>query len=525
MTRSSVDPSVAPLRALLATVGMIASGLDLGITLQRIIDAATELTGARYGALGVLDESTPVRRVREFYTHGISPEQRARIGSPPTGHGILGLLIDDPRPLRIDNLAQHSMSYGFPANHPPMATFLGAPIKIGNRVFGNLYLTERRGGGPFTDHDTELVVAVAAAAGVVIENARLYERMTRHRQWLEAAAAVSAVLLGPDPLEHPADVIAEHALAAGDADGATLLMRSASSPELRIIGSAGRAITPTNGQLDGAAAATVLRTGVSMAPLPGEDLLVRIGSTERVAGVLWLHWLPDHLDRVHESTVGSAEAFAAQVSLALEVAESQEDRARLAVFEDRDRIGRDLHDLVIQRLFAVGLTLENTSRLAGESRVAERISGAVDQLDETIKDIRRTIFELGNPRRAADLRDEIDETVAGAVASLGFQPHIRTVGAVHSGVSDEIRPHLLAVLHEALSNVGRHAVASSATVTLEVGHEVVLTVVDNGRGLDGSVAGNGLRNMHERAAKLGGTCQLGPAGDRGTQLVWRVPAR
>ena len=262
-----------------------------------------------------------------------------------------------------------------------------------------------------------------------------------------------------------------------------------------------------------------------MAPLPGEDLLVRIGSTERVAGVLWLHWLPDHLDRVHESTVGSAEAFAAQVSLALEVAESQEDRARLAVFEDRDRIGRDLHDLVIQRLFAVGLTLENTSRLAGESRVAERISGAVDQLDETIKDIRRTIFELGNPRRAADLRDEIDETVAGAVASLGFQPHIRTVGAVHSGVSDEIRPHLLAVLHEALSNVGRHAVASSATVTLEVGHEVVLTVVDNGRGLDGSVAGNGLRNMHERAAKLGGTCQLGPAGDRGTQLVWRVPAR
>jgi len=229
---------------------------------------------------------------------------------------------------------------------------------------------------------------------------------------------------------------------------------------------------------------------------------------------------------VHESTVGSAEAFAAQVSLVLEVAESQEDRARLAVFEDRDRIGRDLHDLVIQRLFAVGLTLENTSRLAGEGRVADRISAAVDQLDVTIKDIRRTIFELGNPRRAADLRDEINETVAAVVPSLGFKPQVRTMGAVHSGVSDEVRAHLLAVLHEALSNVARHALATSVTVVLEVsGDQVVLTVADDGRGLRGAHTGNGLRNMHERAEKLGGTCELGPAGDTGTRVVWQVPAR
>ena len=178
MTSQSVDPSVAPLRALLATVGLIASDLDLNTTLQRIVDAAAELSGAKYAALGVLDEGVPDRRVREFVTHGVSADERLRIGAPPTGHGILGVLINDPKPLRVDNLGNHPLSYGFPANHPPMTTFLGAPIRIGNRVFGNLYLTERIGGGPFTEQDTELVVALAAAAGVIIENARLYERMS-----------------------------------------------------------------------------------------------------------------------------------------------------------------------------------------------------------------------------------------------------------------------------------------------------------------------------------------------------------
>ena len=542
MTSQSVDPSVAPLRALLATVGLIASDLDLNTTLQRIVDAAAELSGARYAALGVLDEGVPVRRVREFVTHGISAAERLRIGAPPTGHGILGVLIDDPKPLRVDNLADHPLSYGFPANHPAMTTFLGAPIRIGNRVFGNLYLTERIGGGPFTEQDTELVVALAAAAGVIIENARLYERMSRHRQWLEAAASVSAILLGTEPRGRPADVIAEHALVAGNADVATLFLCPPGGSELRVAGSAGVASTSLNehdlmagvgaGGNGGAGAdfglstpQAVLATGVSVSPGPSEDLLVRVGNSPRVAGVLWLRWSPDHLDRVHESTVGSAEAFAAQVSLVLEVAESQEDRARLAVFEDRDRIGRDLHDLVIQRLFAVGLTLENTSRLAGEGRVADRISAAVDQLDVTIKDIRRTIFELGNPRRAADLRDEINETVSALVPSLGFKPQVRTMGAVHSGVSDEVRAHLLAVLHEALSNVARHALATSVTVVLEVSDQVVLTVADDGRGLRGAPSGNGLRNMHERAEKLGGTCELGPAGDTGTRVVWQVPAR
>jgi signal transduction histidine kinase len=254
------------------------------------------------------------------------------------------------------------------------------------------------------------------------------------------------------------------------------------------------------------------------------NLLVRVGATERIAGVLWLRWLPDRLDRVHATIVESAEGFAEQVALVLEVALAQDDRARLAVFEDRDRIGRDLHDLVIQRLFAVGLMLENTSRLAAEGRVADRISSAVDQLDETIKDIRRTIFELANPQRAADLRDAIEATITGIMPSLGFRPKVHTAGAVHSGVSDEVRPHLLAVLREALSNVGRHAQATAATVTLDVDDEIVLTVLDNGRGIAGVVPGNGLPNMRVRAAELGGSCELEPDPQGGTRLVWRVPA-
>jgi signal transduction histidine kinase len=306
-----------------------------------------------------------------------------------------------------------------------------------------------------------------------------------------------------------------------------LLLPAAGGPELRVAGTAGLPIDPaTDGSPDPLA---VLHGGRSVSPLAQlaegrGDLLVRMGATERIAGVLWLRWLPDRLDRVHATIVELAEGFAEQVALVLEVALAQDDRARLAVFEDRDRIGRDLHDLVIQRLFAVGLMLENTSRLAAEGRVADRISSAVDQLDETIKDIRRTIFELANPQRAADLRDAIEATITGIMPSLGFRPKVHTAGAVHSGVSDEVRPHLLAVLREALSNVGRHAQATSATVTLEVDDEIVLTVLDNGRGIAGVVPGSGLPNMRVRAAELGGSCELEPDPQGGTRLVWRVPA-
>ena len=217
------DSAVPSLRAVLDTVRSIAADLDLDVTLQRIVDAAAELSSARYAALGVLDEYGGDRRLVEFVTHGITREQRRRIGPLPTGHGILGLLIDHPEPQRIDNLGAHPLSYGFPADHPPMSTFLGTPIRIGDRVFGNFYLTERQGGGSFSDQDVELVVALAAAAGVLIENARLYARLNQRRRWMEAAAEVNSTLLGNPGPDNPADVIAALALRAGQPDGAALL--------------------------------------------------------------------------------------------------------------------------------------------------------------------------------------------------------------------------------------------------------------------------------------------------------------
>ena len=534
---TQADPDVTPsLRAVLETVGAIAADLDLDVTLQRIIDAAAELARARYGALGVLEESTGAPLLREFVTHGISPTERALIGDPPVGHGVLGLLIDNPEPVRIDDLSSHPLSSGFPANHPAMTTFLGAPIRIGNRVFGNLYLTERAGGGPFTDDDTELVVAFAAAAGVIIENARLYERLSRRRRWLEAAAEVSRIVLGNQD-RRSTDVATRLALSAGEADGAVMLLDAhgviapgAQDGGLRVAATAG---APIEDPLADPRAEQVWRTGEPVPPRRTGDLMVRFGSTSRINGVLWLHWSPERIDRVHDSTIESAQAFADQMALILEVAVAQDDRARLAVFEDRDRIGRDLHDLVIQRLFAVGLTLENTARIAGPGRIADRVDAAVDQLDQTIKDIRRTIFELANPDRPDDLYDDVQIAVGDMLPSLGFRPSVTLNGPLNSAVPEQVRTHLLAVLREALSNVGRHARASSATVTLSVDNapepSVELVVEDDGRGLeaalDGTLAGNGLPNMLARADALGGTCTLGRGETGGTRVVWRVPLR
>ncbi len=535
MGEDGANPPELSLRAVLDAVGTIAADLDVDETLQRIVTAAAQLSGARYAALGVLDEglehhSAGERRLAAFVTHGMSQEQRAKIGDLPVGHGILGVLIDHPSPLRIDNLGAHDLSAGFPPNHPAMRTFLGTPIRIGSRVFGNLYLTERSGGGPFTDQDTEMVVALAAAAGVVIENARLYAELTRHRRWLEAAAEVSSALLGQRNGDRPADIIARCARSAAGADGAAVLTVPARQSALQV---SGLADGPLEDQPDGRAAAeAVLRTGLPVRPGDGGQLMVRMAATDRVAGVLWLWWAPERAAALPLSVVDHAGAFAEQAALALEVTHAQDDRAQLAVFEDRDRIGRDLHDLVIQRLFAVGLALDNTTRLAGSGRVADRIGAAVDQLDETIKDIRRTIFELANPGRPADLRSELQAAVTRMAPSLGFIPQIRITGPERSGVADQIRPHLLAVVLEALSNIGRHAAATAATIDLTIGDEVVLREVvlrieDNGRGLDSTSpagAGNGLPNMRARARALNGRCTVGPAPEGGTVVEFRIPA-
>jgi signal transduction histidine kinase len=540
------------LRGLLDAVVTLAGDLSLDSVLQRIVTTASELVGARFGALGVLAVagSSDDRRLREFVTHGLSQADRDRIGDLPRGHGLLGLIIDEPHPVRLDRIGDHAASYGFPPNHPPMGTFLGVPIRIRDTVFGNLYLTEKRDGASFTLEDEQVVVALAAAAGVMIENARLYEEAARRRRWLEAAAEITAALLGEVSRDQALQLVADSAREVAGADVTAVLLRRAESDDLVVsvlsgvddadlVGSEWRGDRGLVGQVltsgeravvrDLAQESSALEGGWSPPesfPDLGPVMALPLCAAGELTGVLALGWDREREQEFLDTDMALPVAFAEQTALALQVASAREDRARLAVFEDRDRIGRDLHDLVIQRLFAIGLTLENAARMAVRPEVAERVSNAVDDIDATIKEIRRSIFELGSERGSlTGLRTELGKVVEEQTVMLGFRPSFVTDGPLDSAVPDQIRPHLLAVLREGLSNAARHAKATTVDVVVQAGTDVVLTVVDDGRGIPPDVPTSGIRNMQERAVELGGTCEVSPRPEGGTVLRWAAPLR
>ena len=354
----------------------ISADLDLASVLQRIIDAAMDLVDAKYGAIGVLDETKTA--LAEFVTAGLDDKTYRAIGDLPKGHGILGLLIVEPKPLRLPDLREHPESYGFPPHHPPMRSFLGVPIVVRQEVFGNLYLTDKRSGEVFTDVDEELTVALAGAAAVAIENARLHTRL-----------------------------------------------------------------------------------------------------------------------------------------------------AELVLLEDRERIAKDLHDTVIQRLFATGLSLQGTARLAQRPDVAARLQDAVEDLDETVRHIRTVIFGLETVSNRHDsVRQRIMALTREASGPLGFLPEVDFTGPVDTLLDAATGEEILATLREALSNVARHARASHVSVELNGGDEITLRVTDNGCGLPPEQdfpRGLGLRNMASRAEGFGGrfTAKAGDTG--GTVVEWTIP--
>lgn len=363
------------LRRLLDAVLSVGAELDLSMVLQRIVEAATDLVDARYGALGVLDEQHT--ELAQFLTVGLDHEQRSAIGSLPRGHGILGFLISDPRPLRLPDLSRHPDSAGFPPNHPPMSSFLGVPVMVHGRVFGNLYLCDKIGGEPFSEIDEELCIALAAAAGVAIDNARLHSQV-----------------------------------------------------------------------------------------------------------------------------------------------------ANLVLFEERDRIARDLHDTVIQRLFAIGLNLQGVASMAMSADMRDRLEGAVDDLDTTVREIRSAIFELhSTPVAEASLRRSATDLAAESSRTLGFEPDIHFEGPLDQ-VDQTLAEHVMAVQREALSNVARHAHASTANVSIVLREGwLSLVVGDDGVGPGESAGGGrGMINMKERARNLGGDVDLSACDGGGSVLTWRVPA-
>jgi signal transduction histidine kinase len=368
------DP--AKLRRLVQAIIILDAELSLPVVLRRIIEEACDLVDAQYGALGVL--TTDGRALDQFLTVGLSAEEEQAIGPRPTGRGVLGTLIADDKPLRLANLADSPDSFGFPANHPEMTSFLGVPVRVHGEVYGNLYLTNKRTAEEFSEEDEATAAALAMAAGIAIENARLHS-------------------------------------------------------------------------------------------------LVR-----------------DH-----------------------------------ALTEDRDRIARDLHDSVIQRLFAIGLSLQGTARLVERPEVVLRIAEAIDKLDETIRQLRKAIFDIELTINKEGIHPKVLDLAHELKPVLGLNPQVSVIGPVDRVVTGALADTVLAVLREALTNVGRHADATKAVITLTAGDELRLVVADDGRGIgdengDGT-GGLGLKNMRQRAERLGGGMEIGTSREGGTRLTWHVP--
>lgn len=524
--------------ALLEAVVSIGSDLDLETVLRRITEAAMTLVDAQYGALGVIGEDSGLSKLIAV---GIAEEDVARIEHWPHGLGILGLLIKDPRPIRLRNLTEHPEAAGFPANHPSMRTFLGVPIRVRDEVFGNLYLTEKLGGGEFEEEDEVVVAALATAAGVAIENARLYEETRRRERWLEASAEISTALLSGTAPEEVVRLVARRAREISDAALATVSLADETSQEFVFEAADGAGADELNGLCipmadDGLG--DVYQNGVARILADGPDRNAEIGYPESVPvgpvlmvplgvgtsarGVLSVSKLPGG-QVFGENAQRLLETFAGQAAVALALAESRRDNERLTLLEDRDRIAKDLHDTVIQRLFATAMTLMSATKIIEKPDVAVRVRRAVDDLDDTIRQIRSTIFALQTMPDEEGLRRRAHTILDSVAENLGFAPSVRLDGLLDTAVPDEIGEQLLAVLNEALSNAARHAQATKVSVAIDVRDDLILRVEDNGVGIPAEGRRSGLRNMAERAESLGGSFETRSGEQRGTMLVWRVP--
>ncbi|MGX4688040.1 sensor histidine kinase [Streptomyces sp. JNUCC 63] len=530
--------------SLLEAVLSVGRELELEQVLHSIVEAAAALVDAEYAALGVIGPDG--RRLSAFHTVGVGEEVIARIGPYPEGHGILGELIRRPQPLRLPRLSEHPASYGFPAHHPPMNSFLGVPIRVREQVFGNLYLTEKRGGLEFDEEDESVLATLAVAAGVAIDNARLYEESRLRERWLRATAEITHSLMSGAAQAEVLKLIAERAR---EITGAALVVMSTPvrgtgtlTVELAV-GLRAEAhrglVLPVEGTLAGeafAGGAPVSSRDVAHDPRVsagpprfaglGPAVAVPVGASDgHVRGVVLLA-REAGATAFSQKELEPLRGFAAQASLAMELAERRQDAEQIALLEDRDRIARDLHDLAIQRLFATGMTLQSAGRFIDHAGAKERVLRAVDDLDETIRIIRSTIFGLRmrGGEEAPGLRARAVRVVGEATPVLGFAPSVRMEGLLDTHVPRESADHVVAVLSESLANIARHAHADRAEVVLETdGRTVRVTVTDNGVGIPSGGRRSGLANMAERAQKLGGDLEWTTPDGGGTRLVWHAP--
>jgi signal transduction histidine kinase len=520
----------------------VSTGLDLPSTLRRIVESACDLVDARYGALGVLRQGGG--GLAAFIHVGIDEALAATMGHLPEGKGVLGQLISEPHPLRIPDLGQHPSSVGFPPHHPPMKTFLGVPVLVRGEVFGNLYMTEKRH-GRFTAEDEAVLTALAGAAGIAIHNARLYEESEIRRRWLAAVADVRAVLLATPSAADALTLIAERIAGLTEADASWLFMgphpetgaytmsaqsgkglndltderfAPGDSPVLDALDQADGVVTMDLSGMAYESRNPHIDWGPCIAiPLRGTHSDNAVVIAARKVGA----------DPFDPSITPLVKAFADQASVALDMAARQRLARQLDVYEDRDRIARDLHDHVIQRVFAAGLALQAVLPRVDDAQARSRVGFVVRQLDDTVRDIRTTIFDLkttadadagGSVRRR--LLDIVNETADGIL-----EPTVRMSGAIDTLVTGELAADVEAVVREGVSNAARHSGGGHVTVTLDVADEVVVEIVDDGRGIDPQAARSGLRNLEQRAGGHGGQSAVEVVRDGGTRLRWSAPLR
>ncbi|MFI8007253.1 GAF domain-containing protein [Streptomyces sp. NPDC086010] len=533
------------MHTLLEAVLSVGRELELSQVLRQIVEAAIFLVDAEYGALGVIGED---HMLSEFVPVGVDDQQRSAIGALPCGHGLLGELIRHPSPLRSRELSEHPASRGFPPHHPPMHSFLGAPIRVRGKVFGNLYLTEKRSSSEFDAEDEAVLVTLAVAAGIAIENSRLYEQSCLRERWLAAGSEVTRSLLSGCPRADVMGLILEHARENVSADLGMIAVPVEGAGRLRIALATGDDAEQQHGEFvsmrEGFLGAIFAKSRASVThdievdPLsmtdtarwagfgPAVGLPLGSGTTDP-SGVLLLVRRKGGIPFTSEEC-GPLEEFIRQVSLAMELAERRKDAEQVAMLEDRDRIARDLHDLAIQRLFATGMTLQGSLRFVTHPQAEKRLRRAVEDLDSTIKIIRSTIFGLRSHQAGSSLRQGLRSRIAQAVKAssgpLGFQPALRVDGLVETRVPVALADHVVAVLVEALSNAFRYARADSVDVHLLVSTDrLTLTVTDDGVGVPENARFSGLNNIRERAQMAGGEMKIGRGASGGTRLVWTAP--
>jgi signal transduction histidine kinase len=537
------------LRRLLDANRAVVGELSLPLVLSRIVEVARDLVRARYAALGVIGADG---QLEQFIHVGMDESTVAKIGQLPKGRGVLGALIEDPRSIRLARITDEERSSGFPDNHPPMTSFLGVPIRSRNDVFGNLYLTESAN-GEFSAADEEVVLALAATAGVAIENARLFEESRRRQAWLQASAEISAALLRhqagePAPLQLIVDSITRLA----DADVATLVVHTADNDMFEVAVAAGEGAAQLRG-LQYAAAPSLA------------ELAMRTGRGSRIAAVNEQQRYPVHLTEVvdvgavlavpllgesgpqgailvgrlrgrrafSDGELEMAEAFASHAAIARELADARVSRERLAVLEDRDRIARDLHDHVIQRLFATGLTLQSLAGGMQDLERSHRMTGIVEDIDDTIRQIRNAIFQLRSDTVPIGLRSAVLNVVSSTRVLLPFEPTLRFVGPVDTVADGALVRDVEAVVREGVTNAAKHANATALVIEVRTeGHALDIEISDNGIGYRSGARHSGLSNLDRRARDLGGLLSVdrvqtpgdsshGPA--TGTRLLWQIP--